>query len=81
MRPAPIVPIPKVKHSLIEQRFSRMPRNRANAATAENVEFKPVKVKPSSRRRIRAGHPWYRMKRLPDSRFSIKHMDDDLRAK
>jgi len=66
MRPAPIVPVPKVKHSLIEQRFSLMPRNRSDAAVLESVEFKPVKVKPSPRRRIRAAHPWYRMKRLPD---------------
>jgi hypothetical protein len=66
VRPAPIIPVPKVKHSLAEQRFSRVPGSRANAATAESVEFKTVHCSPSPRRRIRADHPWYRKKRLPD---------------
>jgi len=58
--------VPKVKHSLIEQAFSSTPRKRADTRVLESVEFTPIKVKPSSRRRIRAGHPWYRKKRLPD---------------
>lgn len=66
MRPAPIVPVPKVKHSLIEQAFSSTPRNRADVKSLESVEFEPLRPKPSLRRRIRADHPWYRMKRLPD---------------
>lgn len=69
MRPAPVVPLEKdekAKHSLAELRFSRMPENRQYAAAIEVVEFKRVHAMASSRRRISARHPWYRLKRLPD---------------
>lgn len=69
MRPAPIVPLEKderAKHSGAELRFSDMPRNRSIAGFLESIAFTPVNAKPSQRRRIRAEHPWYRMKRLPD---------------
>lgn len=66
MRVAPIVPVKRGKHSGAQQRFSRTVRDRSIAVTAESVEFKTVQCSPSPRRRIAAGHPWYRMKRLPD---------------
>lgn len=69
MRPAPVVPIRKAKHSLAELRFSTTPRARIFVKTAESRgALKIVKVGPGKYRRIAANHPWYRKPRLPDAK-------------